>query len=248
MRRWTWIAAGMLLAMAPEALPAQPNAERDVQIGDAETFGAAVTALRERMLRPGGPVAGWNRGGANPDADLRRAGAETHYFLNRGDDGTSVGILTDRPIADFAPAGWRVVDSFGSAAAPLEGAQLDFVPLSARYVIATRGQFRRRGDVDCTPGIANALLYEIPGAASGGDDEGIPFMFRMLILAMDGQEVCVRADGDAAQGYRSQTFLPDGRLLPELTDADGVTTIVPAAPIDRLIVPPAPAALPSTTS
>lgn len=247
MWRWTWIAAGILLAMTPQASPAQPNGERDVQIGDAETFRAAVAALRERMLRPGAEVAGWNRGGANPDADLRRAGAEGHYFLNRGDDGTSVGILTDRPIADFAPAGWRVVDSFGSAAAPLTGAQLDFVPLSARYVIATRGQFRRRGDVDCTPGIANALLYEIPGAASGADDEGIPYMFRMLILAMDGQEVCVRADGDAAHGYRSQAFLPDGRSLPELTD-EGLTTIVPAAPIDRLIVPPAPAALPSTTS
>jgi len=247
MRRWTWIAAGML-AMAAQASPAQPNAEQDVQIGDAETFGAAVAALRERMLRPGATVAGWNRGGADPDADLRRAGAESHYFLNRGDDGTSVGILTDRPIADFAPAGWRVVDSFGSAATPLEGAQLDFVPLSARYVIATRGQFRRRGEIDCTPGIANALLYEIPGAASGTDDEGIPFMFRMLILAMDGQEVCVRADGDAAHGYRSQTFLPDGRLLPELTDNDGLTTIVPAQPIDRLIVPPPPAGTAPATS
>jgi hypothetical protein len=242
------MAAGMLLAMAPQASLAQPNAEQDVQIGSAETFGAAVAALRERMLRPGATVEGWNRGGANPDADLRRAGAETHYFLNRGEDGTSVGILSDRPIAAFAPAGWRVVDSFGSAATPLDGAQLDFVPLSPRYVIATRGQFRRRGDVDCTPGIANALLYEIPGAASGADDEGIPFMFRMLILAMDEQEICVRADGDAARGYRSQAFLPDGRLLPGLTDDEGITTIVPAAPIDRLIVPPTRPATPSATS
>lgn len=241
MRRWTWMAAGMLLAMAPQASPAQPNAEQDIQIGSAETFGAAIAELRERMLRPGDTVAGWNRGGANPDADLRRAGAENYYFLNRGDDGTSVGILSDRPIADFAPAGWRVVDSFGSAATSLDGAQLDFVPLTARYVIATRSQFRRRGDVDCTPGITNALLYEIPGAASREEDPGVPFMFRLLILAMDGQEICVRSDGDVASGYRSRAFLPDGRLLPELTD-EGITTIVRAAPIDRLIVPPPPPA------
>jgi hypothetical protein len=241
MRGWAWIAAGALLAVAPAAAAAQMDVERDVQIGDAETFRRAIAELRERMLRPGDAVANWNRGGANPDADLRRAGAADHYFLNRGDDGTSVGILSDRPIADFAPAGWRVVDSFGSAATSLQGAQLDFVPLTARYVIATRAQFRRRGDIDCTPGITNALLYEIPGAASREEDPGVPFMFRMLILAMEGQEICVRSDGNAASGYHSRTFLPDGRLLPELT-GEGLTTIVRAAPIDQLIVPPPPPA------
>jgi hypothetical protein len=106
-------------------------------------------------------------------------------------------------------------------------------------VFASRGQYQRRGEIDCTAGITNALLYEVPGAAASPDDEAIPIMFRMLILAMEGQEVCVRADGDAVRGYRSRTFLPDGRLLPELT-GESVTTIVPSAPIDRLIAPPPP--------
>lgn len=244
MRRWFWIAAGALLAATPAA--AQPNVEQDLQISDATTFSRALAELRARMLAPGDRVEGWDQGGANPDADLRAAGAEDHYFLNRGDDGTSVGILTTRPLTDFAPAGWRVVDSYGSAAVRLQGPQLDFVPLSARYVFATRGQFRRRGDIDCTAGITNALLYEVPGAAAGPNDASIPIMFRMLILAMEDQEVCVRTDGDAARGYRSRAFLPDGRSLPELTDEDGVTTIVRAAPIDRLIVPPAPPAAPTS--
>ena len=85
----------------------------------------------------------------------------------------------------------------------------------------------------------------MPGAAAGAQDEAIPIMFRMLILALEGQEVCVRSDGDAARGYRSRAFLPDGRLLPELT-GESVTTIVPAAPIDRLIVPPRPPAAPTS--
>ena len=219
-------------------VPAQPNAEQDLQISDADTFRRALAELRERMLRPGERVENWDRGGANPDADLRAAGADDHFFLNHGDDGTSVGILTTRPLADFAPAGWRVIDSYGSAAVRLQGPQLDFVPLSARYVFASRSQFRRRGDVDCTPGITNALLYEVPGAEAGPDDAAIPIMFRMLILATENQEICVRSEGDAARGYRSRAFLPDGRPLPEMTD-DGVTTIVPAGPIERLIVPPA---------
>jgi len=245
MRRRAWMAAAALMAAMPAAAAAQPNAEQDIQISGAETFRRALAELRERMLRPGERVEDWDRGGANPDADLRAAGADDHYFLNSGDDGVSVGILTARPLADFAPAGWRVVDSYGSAAVRLPSPQLDFVPLSARYVFASRGQFRRRGDIDCTPGITNALLYEVPGAAAGAQDEAIPIMFRLLILALEGQEVCVRSDGDAARGYRSRAFLPDGRLLPELT-GESVTTIVPAAPIDRLIVPPRPPAPPTS--
>ncbi len=246
MRRGAWIAAAALIAAVTAAAPAQPYGEQDLQIADGDTLRRALAELRTSMLRPGERVEDWDRGGANPDADLRAAGADDHYFLNRGDDGTSVGILTARPLADLAPAGWRVVDSFGSAAVRLPSPQLDFVHLSARYVFATRAQFRRRGDVDCTPGITNALLYEVPGAAAGPNDAQIPIMFRMLILAMENQEICVRSDGDAAHGYRSRAFLPDGRPLPALTDEDGLTTIVPAAPLDLLLVPPRPPAPPTS--
>lgn len=229
-------AAALLLPLAPAT--AQPGAEQDLQISGPETLRQAVAELRANMLRAGERVDGWDVGGANPDADLRAAGAESHYFLNSGDDGASVGIITDRPLTDFAPEGWRVIDSYGSSAVRLPGAQLDFVPLSARYIFASRTRFRRRGDIDCTSGIANALLYEVPDAAAGPNDESIPILFRLMILATEDQELCVRTDGDRARGYRSRVFLPDGRLLPEMTDDDGITTIVPAAPIDRLIVPP----------
>jgi len=245
MRAWAWMAAAALTAM-PAGAPAQPNAEQDIQIGGADTFRRALAELRARMLSPGERVEGWDRGGADSDSDLRAAGADDHYFLNRGSEGTSVGILTSRPLTDFAPDGWRVIDSYGSAAVRLPAPQLDFVPLSARYVLATRGQFRRRGGIDCTPGITNALLFEIPSAAAGPNDDALPIMFRMLILALEDQEICIRAEGNAVHGYRSRAFLPDGRTLPELTDEDGITTIVRAAPIDRLIVPPAPPAPPTS--
>ena len=34
------------------------------------------------MLRPGERVEGWDRGGADPDAELRALGADRHYFLH----------------------------------------------------------------------------------------------------------------------------------------------------------------------
>ena len=199
-----------------------------------EQFRGVVTELRQTMLRPGERVPGWNVGGADPDADVRARGADRYYLQSRGDDGDGVSILSGQSIAELAPEAWQVVDSFGSSSTPLDHPQVDFTALSERYVIAVRSQFDRRGGVDCSAGIVNALLYEVPDAPAGENDATIPIMFRALILALDGQELCVRSDGDAPSGYRSRVFLPDGRLLPEMSD-DDVSYIVPAAPVDRLV-------------
>lgn len=240
LRRWTAIAAASLLpaSMAWAVQPDSPETQPAL-----EQFRTMVAAMRSTLLRPGERVPGWNVGGADPDSDLRARGADRHYLLSSGADGDSVSILTSRPIAELAPADWRAVDSYGSSATPLAAPQVDFAALSPRYVLAVRAQFERRGGVDCTQGITNALLYEVPDAPAAEDDETVPLLFRALILALEGQELCVRSDGDPARGYRSRVFLPDGRPLPEMSD-DDVTTIVPAAPVDRLVVwrRPAPAA------
>ena len=236
-------AAALLLALPLGPATAVPDVAvqgpSDAQ-AELEEFRAAIAQLRREMLRPGERVDGWDRGGANPDADLRARGADRHYFLTRGRDGTSVSILTDRPIADFAPAGWQVVDSYGSGSASLASPQVDFAAFSPRFVMASRSQFRRVRDVDCQDNLSHALLYEVPDAPTSPGDEVIPMMFRMMILALENQEICVRIDGDAAHGYRGRFFLPDGRTLPELDDPEAVSTIVPAAPVDRLIEPPPP--------
>jgi hypothetical protein len=240
MKRGGWLFALALWTAVPAApAAAQVSGEQDVQIADVEVLRRMVADLRATMLRPGARVAGWDRGGANPDADLRAMG-EGFFFLNRDSDGTSVGIITQRPLSDFAPADWRIVDSYGSLGEVLPSPQLDFVHLSARYVMGTRTQFERRRDVDCASNFSGALLYEVPGAPAGPDDETIPIMFRLLILALEGQEICVRTEGSAASGYRGRMFRPDGTELPELSDPAGVTTIVPAAPIEQLLVPPSP--------
>ena len=238
MKSWLWLSACALAVAAPAS--AQVPGEQDLQIADVETLRQAVEELRSDMFRRGPRVEGWDVGGVDPDAELRDRGADRFYFLNRDSEGTSVGIITRRPPSDFAPSDWRVVDSYGTMAADLPSPQLDFIALSDRYVMAMRSQYDRRRDVNCSPEVSGALLYEVPDAPTRAGDETLPIFFRLILLAIEGQEICVRTEGDAASGYRSRVFTPEGYELPELSDEDGVTLIVPAAPIDQLIEPPPP--------
>ena len=240
MRKSRSLSAAAALLLAPIAIatatPTVSAPDQDEEQSALAEYRAAVGELRAAMLQPGERVAGWDQGGADPDAELRALGADTHYFVTRGETGVGVSILTDRPIADFAPRAWRIADSFGAAGERLDTPQVDFIPVSDRYVMATRAHSWRQNDVGCFRNLSHALLYEVPGAPSRADDDMVPMMFRMMILAMEDQTVCVRNDGTREQGWRSRFFLPDGRTLPALTNADDLTTIVAAAPVESLIV------------
>ena len=237
MRKFHLLAAVALLIGPFASAPATPTLSgQDDEQAALAGFRAAIDELRAALLQPGERVAGWDEGGADPDAELRALGAQTHFFLVRGETGVGVSILTDRPIADFASRSWQIADSYGVAGEQLETPQVDFMPISDRYIMAMRGRSWRQNDVGCFRNLSHALLYEVPGAPSRADDETVPMMFRMMILAMEDQTVCVRNDGNREQGWRSRFFLPDGRLLPALTSADDLTTIVRAAPVETLIV------------
>jgi hypothetical protein len=78
------------------------------------------------------------------------------------------------------------------------------------------------------------MLLEVPNAPPSENDDIAVMMFRMMLLATEGVEVCTRSEGDRQNGYIVRHFLPDGTSLPQL-DEPGRMTIVPAAPIDQLI-------------
>lgn len=229
------LAAAALLA-APLVVPAA-SAQEPSEAEWFADFQAAVDEMRTLLMRRGERVEGWDVGGADPDGDLRAMGTDSYYFLSRTASEDSVAILTDRPIAAFAPGDWQIADTYGGDPAAPGDRQVDFVPLSARYVFAARSRVERRGDAACFGNFDEAILYEIDDAPESEDDEMIPGLFRMTILAMEDQMVCVRTEGDRRRGYRSRAFTPDGYRLPEIDagNEDEVTTIVPAAPVAALI-------------
>ncbi len=232
MRKTLVLIAASLLAVA-----AAPAASQEVTgFMTLEQMQEAVARLRDQLFTPGDAMPGWNRGGADPDAVLRAAGADRFYYLIHGSGGDAVAILTDRPLASFVPADWRVVDTYGDSAARAGNPVVQFEPLSDRYVMAVRASTERRGDVDCVTGIASAILYERPGRPAAPDDDAVPLLFRLGLLAIEDQIVCTRYEGDRSAGWRGRNFTREGRRLAALDDEHERITIVPAAPLDRLIV------------
>lgn len=233
----------LLLAAAPLSAAAKPTTEapQAPEAGGEDIVAqlrAAVLALREEVLRPGPTIPGWNVGGGDPDSEVNAAGAERNYLLLATDDGDkSVVILTARPIADFAPAAWRVVDSYGASADAVERPFVQFSVLSPRYVMGTRANGFRRDSIDCSDRISHAFLYERPGTEMTEQDEMAPMMFRLGLLALEGTTTCTRYEGSRAGGWLARPLLPDGRSLPALAEPPERATIVPAAPVDELLRP-----------
>ena len=231
------LAAALLLCAAPAAaVPTQPQTAEQPAPSPEAQLRSVIDEVRSTLLRPGEVVAGWNVGGADPDAALRAKGADSHYFLI--DDGASreVSILSDKRIDSFAPRDWRPVDSYGSAIAFAEKPSLAFAALSSRYKVGVRGDGYRADNIDCSKKVTHAILYEDADAPEDGTDLQTAIgLFRVTLMAMDGQEICSRAEGDAEAGWTVRYMLRDGRDLPEFNKEQTRMTIVPAAPLDTLI-------------
>lgn len=237
-----FLAAGLLAAAPPAA------AQEITGFETLEQLQEAVSRMREQLYTPGDAVPGWNRGGADPDSVLRAAGTDRFYYLIHGTGGDSVAILADRPFASLIPADWRVIDTYGDSSTAVVNPVIQFEALSDRYVVAVRAGSERRGGVDCVAGLTNATLYERPGRTARSDDHSIPLFFRLALLAAEGQTVCTRYDGDRETGWRGRSFTSDGRRLSGLDDEGERITIVPAGPVERLLVyRPPPAQGPSGT-
>ena len=241
--------AGALLAAplaisrseVPELPGGAASSEQRASAADGEK---AIRQLRELMFPAGERVEDWDVGGADPEEAVRAMGADKYYLLETdASDGTStVTILTARPISEIAPAGWRIVKSYGAAETQLDNPSVAFGFLTPRFVLAGRANGIRTRDADCSNTIGHAILYEVPGAPEAPEDRDIPDMFDGLMLAIDGQTLCARSDGDPTKGFSVRYFLPDGRLLlnPDRSVPASRATIVPAAPIDTLIKPSPP--------
>lgn len=223
-----------VLTMAGAAL-AQTGDEPDPSPPDPGRVRAGAAEMRADVMQPGELVPNWNVGSADPLRDLREMGGEAHYLFSRTEDADSLAIASDRAIVDFAPDDWVVVDSYRFHNPALTNAAVEFVPLSHRFVFGMRSAPRRVGDVDCWDNLDHALLFYRPGAVGSPADDHAWEDFRVIILALEDQDLCVRYEGSRDDVYTSQTFAPDGRRLPRLDSPGEEAWIVDARSIDHYV-------------
>jgi hypothetical protein len=237
---------GAPLASLPALVPTQVDQSAVARSEAEREYQDALRSLREAILPAGERDENWDVGGADIEKAIRDLGVDKFYLLRTGspDGAALVTVVTDRPISDFAQREWRVVDTYGSADAVLENPGLTFGYLSPRYVLGGRTNNRRVGSAACADGISHAILYEVPGAPESAEDKDLPEFFKAMMLAIEGQTLCSRADGDASKGWSMRQYFPDGRLVlnPDRSIPSDRITIVPAAPVGTLIKPPLPPA------
>ena len=197
-----------------------------------------VERMRSRDYTPGEHVPGWDRGGADPDAELRAAGAESHYFrIRRHRRRQRRRSSTDAPARQPSrppPGGWST-----PTARPRPGStipSIQFETLSHRYVVGLAADTDRRGDVDCIDRITNATLYEHRARRRRADDDHDPAPVPGRCCSpRRARSVCTPLRGQSrSTAGAAAPSLPDGRWLPALDEGDDLITIVPAAPIERL--------------
>jgi hypothetical protein len=234
------LAGALILCAAPAA--AAPSTKPGEQVEEAKApsgpqdIRVVIEQMRAAILRPGDTLEGWQTGGVNPDEALLSKGADKFFFLLKEGEQQEVSILTSRRIDDFAPARWRAIDSYGSPVAYAEDPALHFSPISSRYFVATRGTGAWQQGISCSKGVTHAILYEDPEApVDKVDAQAAIGLFRIVLLALEGQTVCARYEGDVEQGWKPHYLLPDGRSLPELNKEESRITIVPAAPVETLV-------------
>jgi hypothetical protein len=229
------VAAGLLIAASPAAAAFTREEAKQPVSGIAELRNL-VEQMRADILKPGAVLPGWNVGGADADAELRALGADKHYYLLKEGAKQEVGILTEKRITDFAPSRWKVLDTYGSPIRYAENPSVHFSPLGSRYFIGMRSGGWRENGVDCSKDVTHAILFEDPGLPAGKDDAGTAIgLFRIALLALEGQTICAKAEGNSKEGWRIRHLLPDGRSLPELDETETVMTIVPAGPVENLV-------------
>lgn len=201
-----------------------------------------METVSAQLLKPG-PVRGdWRSGGVDIYALLETApgGTAKNYLLSIDKDGErSIEAVSVAKSAMPAPARWRPVIQSGAAQPAV--ATLTILHLSGPYfMIGWDGERQRVGDAFCNGGISGAQLYSDPDITADAELPAhlVPTVFNSMVRRFKDVKLCWRYDRQG-DGYAVFYFLEDGRTLPGMDQAAERVTIVPAAPLQDLLLPDA---------
>lgn len=216
---------------AEEARPLAGMAADDVAaffmlVASSSELDAELVPLIEQLLEPGKSVPNWSESGIDILAELsaRKGGLSANLLRDEDAEVLSVTDLSGEATVDLAgftsltlrPAPPGVID---------ERAFVSFTPGVWLELASKR---KMRGTAMCYGGLTGLTLHSKRQVTEQTMDELFPTIMAIsMVDRLASREFCLvydRADDD----YRSRSFLPDGRTLPQL-DADAAPLRIMAA-------------------
>lgn len=194
---------------------------------------AMVSPSIEKLLEPGEAVPGWRESGIDILAELAaREGGLTATLLR--DDDTEVLSVTD--LSGKASPDLEGFTSLTLRSPPPGGIdERVFASFTPGIWLGLGSQRKMRGTALCYGGIQELTLHSRRPVTEQTMDELLPTILAVSIFdRLASREYCLvfERSGD---GYRSRSFLPDGRSLPQLDADSPMLRIMPAADLSAYI-------------
>lgn len=202
---------------------------------------AVLAPMVQEFFEPGEPVPGWREAGIDILAELgaRKGGLPENLLRDEGSEILSVSDLSGKAAPDLA--------GFSSLAlrAPPPGKidERTFISFAPGVWLEDVTQRTMRGNAMCYSGLSGLTLHSKVPITEQTMDELIPaFIVVSMIDRLAARELCVVYERDR-EGFRTRSFLPDGRSLPKLDADSTLSMILPASDLSAFMrnsVPPAP--------
>ncbi len=195
---------------------------------------AMIAPLIETMLEPGGAVPDWRTSGVDILADLaaRDGGAAGNLLRDDDTEVLSISDLSGTHTAPDLPGFTRL----RLRAAPPGGAnEVAWASFTPGVWMALEMQHTRRGNALCYKGL-NGITIHSKTPPTAWDAE-TAYLMAAMVATFDrvaSREFCVVYERDG-EAYRSRSFLPDGRSLPQMDAEATVMRIMPAAELSAAI-------------
>lgn len=201
-----------------------------------------LALMVEEMLEPGDPVPGWRETGVDILAELaaREGGLSANLLRDEDTEVLSVSDLSGKAAPDVAGFSRLVL----RASSPGGVDERTFVSFAPGVWLEMTTQRTMRGNAMCYSGLYGMILHSKVPATEQSIDELLPTIVAVnMIDRFAAREFCLvyQRDGD---GFRTRSFLPDGRSLPKLDANSTLLRVMPAPDLSAFIretVPVAPA-------
>lgn len=194
---------------------------------------AQLAPIAAELLEPGDPVPGWREMGVDILAELaaREGGLAGNLLRDEDQEVPTVTDLSGTATPDLSGFSRLVLRAVPPGGANERG----FTSFAPGVWLEMAGQRTQRGKALCYAGMSGLTLHSKVPVTEQTIDELFPTIVAVsMIDRLASREFCIVYER-VSEGYRTRSFLPDGRALPALDAEPTVLRIMPASELEDFI-------------